>query len=130
MPVMQKMAVRFNQQFGETEGTYGDAFAPGTSLVETMREKGIIDSQAEAEFWGAIPGGIQESFRALMHHNGQREGGPVSVTLAWFPGYDYEIQMIEAPGTPVSKGGITVLFRSRYPLDRHPADNKETTSKA
>lgn len=121
---MQRMSVAFNQRFGQTDEGYGDGFAPGTSMADTMERLGIVQSEAEAEFWRAIPGGIQESLRALMHHNGQREGGPVAVTIAWLPGYDYELTVIEAPGTPVSKGGITVLLRTRYPLDRHPAERK------
>jgi len=123
MPVMQRMAVRFNQTFGESE-SYGDDFAPGSSLVESMQTLGVVESEAEAGFWRAIPGGMQEAMRSLLHHNGQREGGPVSVTIAWLPAYDYELTVIEAPGTPVSKGGITILLRTRYPLDRHPADAK------
>lgn len=123
MPVMQRMAVRFNQTFGETTD-YGEDFAPGTSIVESMQRLGVIESDAEASFWQAIPGGILESMRALLHHNSQREGGPVSVTIAWMPGYDYELSVIEAPGTPVSKGGITIILRTRYPLDRHPSELK------
>lgn len=75
-------------------------------------EKGVIDS---------IPGGIRKGLLAFIHHNLSQDT-PVSMTWAWAPGYDYEVSLWECPGTPVSPGGITIMLRTRYPLDPHPSE--------
>jgi hypothetical protein len=66
---------------------------------------------------------MQESLRALVFHNlTEREGGPIGMTFAWAPAYDWELGIWEAAGTPDSRGGITVLLNSRYPRDTIPVE--------
>jgi hypothetical protein len=66
-----------------------------------------------------IPVGIQEAIRSVIHHALSTKP-PTQVTFAWAPGYDYEVTVWQAPDTRTSRGGITVLVKSRYPNDKHP----------
>jgi hypothetical protein len=66
-----------------------------------------------------IPGSIQEAIRSIIHH-ALSTSPPTQVTFAWAPGYDYELSVWQAPDTRTSRGGITVLIKSRYPNDKHP----------
>ena len=65
------------------------------------------------------PGGISEALRATIHY-ALGTTPPTLITFAWAPSYDYEIDIWQAPDTETTKGGITVLFKSRYPDDVHP----------
>jgi hypothetical protein len=66
-----------------------------------------------------IPGGMQEAIRATIYY-ALSTNPPTQVTFAWAPGYDHELSIWEAPDTKTSKGGITILIKSRYPDDKHP----------
>jgi hypothetical protein len=66
-----------------------------------------------------MPGGIQETIRSVIYHALSTKP-PTQVTFAWAPGYDYEVTVWQAPDTRTSRGGITVLIKSRYPNDKHP----------
>lgn len=128
MPAAQTMLPRVNAlatppMIGEVDP---DLFAPGTDLVEALAELEVVggtDPEVFHEYLASIPAGMQESLRALVYHNlTQREGGPIGMTFAWAPAYDWELRIWEAAGTPDSRGGITVLLCSRYPRDPVPAD--------
>ena len=66
-----------------------------------------------------IPEGLQEAVRAIIHH-ALGTTPPTHITFAWAPGYDYELSVWQAPDTRTSRGGITILIKSRYPDDEHP----------
>jgi mannosyltransferase OCH1-like enzyme len=96
------------------------AFAEGKPLAAGI----VVDaSMALHAYWmkyiGDIPGGMQEAIRATIYQALSTEP-PTQITFAWAPGYDYEMSMWQAPDTNTSKGGITILIKSRYPDDKHP----------
>jgi hypothetical protein len=66
-----------------------------------------------------IPGGMQEAIRATIYYALSTKPA-TQITFAWAPGYDYELSMWQAPDTKTSRGGITILIKSRYPDDKHP----------
>jgi hypothetical protein len=73
------------------------------------------------EYLGKMPPSFQEVFRSIVYHSLSTEP-PTPITFAWAPGYDYELSLWQSPDTPPTKGGITLLMKSRYPSDPHPAD--------
>jgi hypothetical protein len=100
------------------------AFAEGQALWQ-----GIVVEQKMAlhEHWkkylGMIPAPMQEAIRAIIF-NALGTKPPTTITFAWAPGYDYELSIWQAPDTRTSRGGITVLIKSRYPDDAHPLKNE------
>lgn len=72
-----------------------------------------------------MPPAIRRGLRAVIHHALTTEP-PTQVTFAWAPAYDYELTVWQAPDTKTTKGGITVLIKSRYPKDTHPLDATDT----
>lgn len=122
MPLFQLMLGRINKVMDHPAITEVDKslFDGERTLAELAAEHDIAASELEAKFIAGIPRGMQEMVRALIRDNLERET-PLAMTFAWAPGYDYELTAWEAPGTDVSPGGITVLFRSRYPGDAHPS---------
>jgi len=122
MPLAQVMMERLNSYFTRerVRELNADVFAPGADLARLAFDNQIAKTDWEKSVIASIPAGMQEMLRALIRHNLQREK-VLSITWAWAPGYDYELNVWECPGTAVSPGGITVLLRTRYPLDVHPS---------
>jgi hypothetical protein len=122
MPTAQVMMERLNSHFTRerVRELSAELFAPGADLARLALEGKIARTDWERGVIAAVPAGMQEMLRALIRHNLQRKR-PLSITWAWAPGYDYELNVWECPGTAVSPGGITVLLRTRYPLDAHPS---------
>ena len=120
MPDFQVMSSRLNQAFKMPEIQSIDAslFAPGCDLFSLASEHEVARSAGELAFLQSLPRGILEAVRALIYDNLQR-AEPLAITFAWAPAYDWELNIWECPGT-TSRGGITVLLRSRYPADPHP----------
>ena len=126
MPMLQFMLGRLNRRFSgqellETRGRR-EMWAPGRSLSQIAREArtaspDLLDSWAT--FLDTMPVAIQETIRAVAYAALSADP-PVEVTFAWAPGYDFEVTVWQAPDTKTTKGGITLLVRSRYPDDRHP----------
>jgi hypothetical protein len=97
-------------------------WGPGKSLSEIAREARTAPPEllmAWASFLETMPVAIQETIRAVAYA-ALSAVPPVEVTFAWAPSYDFEVTVWQAPDTKATKGGITVLIRSRYPDDRHP----------
>lgn len=98
-----------------------DAFSPGRRLGA-----GVVVSPEMAlhsdwlEYLNQIPESIQEAVRSSIFYALGTKPKPTLITFAWAPGYDYELTMWQAPDTRSSRGGITLLIKSRYPLDKHP----------
>ena len=124
MPFFQLMIGRVNQVFDWPAVNELDPslFDPGVALVDLASENDIATNSREAAVLRAIPRGMQEAIRALIRDNLSREVS-LAMTFAWAPGYDYELQVWEAPGDDGSRGGITVLLRTRYPSDTHPTED-------
>jgi hypothetical protein len=123
VPFFQIMLGRINREFDYPAvlDIPAETFDPGVSLVDLALENEIAGSDKEAAVIRGIPRGMQEAIRALVRDNLSREV-PLAITFAWAPGYDYELQVWEAPGDDGSRGGITVLLRTRYPSDGHPTE--------
>lgn len=123
MPRMQTAVSLLNAGFGPDRiGQIGhEAFSwdSGLTLSEGFLESGIELDAETIEFVEGWPSGLLASVKALIFENLQREG-TVPITFAWAPAYDYEVSLWDVRDTSSSHGGVTVLFRSRYPDDPHP----------
>jgi hypothetical protein len=121
---MQAMLSQLNQRFspeelGSTKGR-AEGLTHATPLDELAGAFGAGTSRFAKAFLKTWPKSIQTAVAAVVTEN-LRRAVPLPITFAWAPGYDFELQVSEAPGTRQSPGGITVLLRSRYPGDVHPA---------
>lgn len=98
-----------------------EAFAPGKPLAAgVVIREGTRLHTLWVEYLAKIPASFQEAFRSVVYHALSTEP-PTPIVFAWAPGYDYEFTMWYAPDTPPTMGGITILLKSRYPTDEHPA---------
>jgi hypothetical protein len=125
MPAFQVMLDRLCGVFG-AEGIQGvptELFDGGRSLPEIAKELGIAQNRREEEIIRGIPDEMQEALRAVISRNLAR-ADRLPITFAWAPAYDYELNLWVVPGTDESRGGITVLFKSRYPDDVNPATRR------
>jgi hypothetical protein len=99
-----------------------EVFAPGAQLSEALQV--IIDDdrallEAVGPYVDQLPGAVREAIRSVTYLALSTEP-PTQVTFAWAPGYDAEVTIWHAPNTKQTKGGVTILVKSRYPSDRHP----------
>ena len=126
MPALQTMLSRFNAHFSEQgiENLARDRekFAPGCGLQHAVNlvsdPRHPLNSQLHGYVAG-IPPTISESIRSVIY-SALSTNPPTQVTFAWAPSYDFELSIWQAPDTAKTRGGATVLFKSRYPDDRHP----------
>jgi hypothetical protein len=124
MPVLQTVLNQLNSAFGG-QGLHAlaanrDAFAPGKPLgAGLVVQKGTPLYNAWQDYLGQLPGSFQETLRSIIHY-ALSTAPPTPITFAWAPSYDYELTIWHAPDTPTTKGGISVLIKSRYPNDKHP----------
>jgi hypothetical protein len=126
MPMLQFMLGRLNRRFSGQElletTARREMWAPGRSLGQIARENRTAPPElllAWTAFLDTMPAAIQETIRAVAYAALSADP-PVEVTFAWAPSYDFEVTVWQAPDTRTTKGGITLLIRSRYPDDRHP----------
>lgn len=129
MPRLQTLLGALNTAFSRSEiaqTAHGrDSFAPGQPLGDALA--GMVSSLgspmylAFRDYVSVIPGSIQESIRSSLHYALSTDP-PTLVIGAWAPGYDYEVTVWQAPDTEETRGGITLLIKSRYPGDPHPLD--------
>jgi len=117
MPVMQTMLNELNAKFGKDQiqatAANKDIYAPGQQISGTP-----LASMFKGYF-AHMPGAIHESLRSVIHH-ALSTNPPTQITFAWAPAYDWELTVWQAPDTRHTKGGITLLIKSRYPDDKHP----------
>ena len=119
--ILGNLNVAFSRDNIQTVVPKRESFAHGQTLGAGGA---VIDDKAAlrgdwVKYLQQIPPSIQEAVRAVIH---QALGTtpPTHITFAWAPGYDYELSIWQAPDTRTSRGGITVLIKSRYPDDAHP----------
>lgn len=133
MPRMQTAVSAFNASFGPQGIQEMDAevLAPGSEATfsEALVRSGVDLDAATAAFVDRWPTGIQAAVRAVLADNLRRDG-TVPVTFAWAPGYDFEVSIWDVRDTAETVGGITILFKSRYPDDPHPLDRARTPAVA
>lgn len=131
MPRMQTAVSAFNATFGpeaiRDADPSGFAAGSGMSLSEALLNAGVELDRATAAYVEGWPSGIQAALKAVIADNLQREG-TVPITFAWAPGYDFEVSIWDVRDTTETAGGITILFKSRYPDDPHPLAGGTTTS--
>ena len=133
MPRMQTAVTAMNATFGA--GQIGDLdpapFAPGGDGAETLSAAfvaaGVDLDDATQRYVDGWPSGLQAAVRATVHENLARDGR-VPITFAWAPGYDYEVTIWDVRDSAETAGGITILFKSRYPSDPHPLSSGGATS--
>ena len=124
MPMLQTVLNDLNQAFG-TQGIQRlaankAAFAPGSPLgAGLVVQRGTPLYDAWQTYLKELPGSFQETLRAIIQY-ALSTAPPTPITFAWAPSYDYEVSIWHAPDSPTTKGGITVLIKSRYPGDKHP----------
>jgi hypothetical protein len=108
------------EQIGEVSP---EPFAPGSdgagSLSEAFRAVGVDLGDATAAYIDTWPSALQASVKAAVFENLSR-AGRVPITFAWAPGYDFEVTMWDVRDSSETVGGMTILFKSRYPDDTHP----------
>jgi hypothetical protein len=124
MPALQTVLGQLNTAFGRDGiaelAKHREDFAPGKPLPAEL----IVHSKMPlhddwAKYVNSIPRSMQEALRSTIYY-ALSTNPPIQITFAWAPGYDYELTIWDAPDTNVTKGGITVLLKSRYPDDPHP----------
>ena len=125
MPRMQTAVTAMNATFGADRiGDLDPApFAPGgdgeATLSAAFVAAGVDFDEATQRYVDGWPTAIQAAVRATVHENLTR-AGRVPITFAWAPGYDYEVTVWDVRDSTETAGGMTVLFKSRYPSDTHP----------
>jgi hypothetical protein len=131
MPAMQTLLGELSAQFRSDKigGMVKNIamFAPGSpihaglvALPDTPLHRAVKSHLAN------MPESFHEALRAIIHQ-ALSTTPPTQITFAWAPGYDYELTLWQAPDTKATKGGITVLVKSRYPDDRHPLASEGAT---
>jgi hypothetical protein len=124
MPHLQTILGQLNQAFSKENilklAEKRDAFEPGKSFASGLI---VTPDMALHKDWVAylndIPKSIQEAITGVIRHS-LSTTPPTPIVFAWAPGYDYELTIWHAPDTRTSRGGITLLIKSRYPDDKHP----------
>jgi hypothetical protein len=124
MPAMQTILADLNHAFGkhriEEMAKHRERFAPGRPLgTGLVVQKGTPLYDAWQQYLHELPGSFHETLRSVVYY-ALSTSPPTHVTFAWAPGYDYELTLWQAPDTRQTRGGITVLVKSRYPGDKHP----------
>jgi hypothetical protein len=131
MPAFQTALALINTGFSKDNikgvAPSANLFAPGKPLSGGL--KLFVDPQSALHnllvpYLDALPQSIQESLRSTFYY-ALSSNPPVQVTSAWAPGYDNELTIWQAPDTAATKGGITVLLKTRYPGDPHPVPNRK-----
>jgi hypothetical protein len=132
MPGLQTVLSKLNHHFGR-DGIkkmvkHRAKFGTGKPLAA-----GIVVTPDHAlhkfysNYVNSMPGSMQEAMRAVIHHSlGTKPATPI--TFSWAPGYDYEMSVWHAPDTSATRGGVTVMVKSRYPGDKHPLEGEPGSS--
>jgi hypothetical protein len=128
MPQLQTVLGQLNTAFARDNikklADQREAFAPGKPLAAGVVVKAKMALHDKwNEYLKQIPQSMQEALRSTIYH-ALSTTPPTQITFAWAPGYDFELTMWHAPDTRTTKGGITVLIKSRYPDDAHPLQDE------
>ena len=123
MPIMQTMLCELNCKFSKDQigatAAKRAMYAPGKKITGALIAAGTPLERAFRTYFSHVPGAIQETLRSVIYHALSTDP-PTQITFAWAPSYDYEVTVWQAPDTAQTKGGITLLLKSRYPDDKHP----------
>lgn len=127
MPMHQTLLVELNSSFRESEvgklAANSDVFAPGqpvhAALANIVADPSTPLHRSFRAYLSKMPGSVSEALRSTIHY-ALNTTPPTLITFAWAPSYDYELTVWQAPDTKETRGGITILLKSRYPSDAHP----------
>ena len=127
MPAMQTVLGTLNANMSHSTirafaRENADDFAPGKPLAPALAAAGAGGANGPLypeflRYLEEMPGGMAEALRATIHYALTTH---TMITFAWAPAYDFGLDLWQAPDTATTRGGITVLVRSRYPNDPHP----------
>ena len=127
MPMFQTVLGELNVYMGREKirelARRKDEFAPGKDPDYGF----LMDAhprlvQAWQAYLKEMPLGIRTGLRAIIHHALSTDP-PTPLTVAWAPGYDYEMTVWQSADSDLTRGGVTVLLKSRYPVDPRPKPN-------
>ncbi|HSV03009.1 MAG TPA: hypothetical protein VLI41_07350 [Phenylobacterium sp.] len=127
MPMLQTYLAQLNREFhpdriGAFKAQRQQHFAPGRPLdLAFLGDEKTPLGRAWKTHFETIPESLREAIRGVIH-SALAADPPIPLTFAWAPGYDYELNVWHAPDTDMTRGGITMLIKTRYPADRHPQD--------
>lgn len=130
MPGLQTTTGYFNEAFNREHiqklVANRDAFAPGEPLSAGL--KLVLKGQPGLfkflrPYIEELPASIQETLRNLAFFALSTKP-PTPITFSWTPAYDFELTIWDAPDAGRTRGGITVLLKSRYPDDAHPVPRR------
>jgi hypothetical protein len=127
MPMLQTYSLKLNNQFHPDRieafaAARVQHFAAGKPLdLSFLEEDGTPLHRAWKSYIAKLPMSVSEALRAVIHYALSTKP-PTPINFSWAPGYDYELNMWQAPDTKLTRGGITVLLKSRYPDDKHPLE--------
>jgi hypothetical protein len=135
MPKLQTAIEYFNRAFGREKidqlVSDRDAFAPGQALGSAVKlffpEQSPLFKDLVL-YTDSLPESFQEIIRTTIYH-ALSTNPPTLITFAWAPGYDFELNIWQAPDTRETRGGITMLVKSRYPSDAHPISRPRATAR-
>ena len=121
MPAYQTMLGELNKFLSPpaSEELDPELFAPGRDFTEAADVLGVTRMEGVSGYIEKMPDAIIQSLRAAIY-SALARSPRMAVTVAWAPGYDFELNVWEAPGTSETPGGVTILLKSRYPSDAHP----------
>jgi hypothetical protein len=140
MPWMQVMVDRGNAMFSRRSINRVslrklEALGRDATFADHAVALKIAESKPEQQFLAGWPAGQLAAVSAAIRSCLRREPR-MPITLAWAPGYEYEVTIWESAGIKGSEGGMTILFRSRYPGDevgvtvpRRPAARAKPSNK-
>jgi hypothetical protein len=126
MPAMQTVLTHLNDAFSDDEINETiskvEEFAVGkqfsTAIATFLPQKSSL-AKPLVSYVENLPRSLQEGIRSIIHY-ALSTSPPTRITFAWAPNYDFELTIWQAPDTSRTRGGITVLLKSRYPADTHP----------
>jgi hypothetical protein len=128
MPGLQTVLGKLNAAFSREEikkmVQHRDRFAPGKPLaagIVITRKAALYDFYAA--YINALPASMQEAIQSIIRRALETKP-PTPIVFSWSPAYDYELTIWHAPDTRSTRGGITVLLKSRYPDDKHPLQDE------
>ena len=138
MPWMQAMVDKGNATFSRknverVSWRKLEALGREATFADQAVALKLAESKPEQKFLEGWPAGQLAAVSAAIRSCLLR-APRMPITFAWAPGYEYEVTIWESAGIEGSEGGMTILFRSRYPgdelratLPRRPAAAKQVT---
>jgi hypothetical protein len=135
MPAFQTVLGRLNRAFGREQigelVKERERFRPGGSRLATglVVRPDMALHRPWLAYLDTLPQSMQDAICAVIW-NALGTKPPTEITFAWAPAYDFELTIWHAPDTRATRGGITLLLKSRYPDDPHPVPAKGASRKA